>query len=123
MWLLLFLLFFQASPSPCQTPPPPAEPSTLIVQVVDPNWIPAQGIEVTVKSVTGNARPNSDYTDKDGYAKFFVPVDADYSVEAKWPGFKNARLKGLHLFKGTGAHPTVYVQLRLVYSQDSITVY
>jgi len=85
MWMLLFLFFMQANPNPCQAPPPQTQSPSLIAQVVDPNWLPIPGAEVTVKPLRGDTQPKSNRaeTNKDGYAKFFVPGDADYAIEVR----------------------------------------
>jgi hypothetical protein len=69
----------------------------LIVQVVDPSWLPLGGAEVTVYS-TRNRKKESKvaHTMDDGDAKFWIPGepgDADYTIEANYGGFKTKRLK------------------------------
>jgi hypothetical protein len=110
---LLFLIFFPASPAPGQISSNPTEPPSLIVQIVDPVWSPIPGAEVTVRPLSGKAKLSSNYTDAEGYAKFFVPGDTDYSVEASLHGFKNARLKRIHLSKRSDPSPTSYVQFKM----------
>src|ERR1700720_2611378 len=80
MWMFLFLFFMQANPNPCQSSPVLTQSPSLIVQVVDPMWLPVPGAEVTVKPLRGDTqlKSNRTETDKDGYARFFVPSDADY---------------------------------------------
>jgi hypothetical protein len=120
MWLFLFFSFalnpisLQATlaPTTSQSPAQPQFP-TLIVQVVDLAWSPVPGAEVEVEAVGGKIQPNSAVTDNDGYARFFIPVDADYSIGVKFSGFKRERLKHMHLFKPSAASPAAYVQLRL----------
>jgi hypothetical protein len=125
MWMFLFLLFFQTGPNPCQDSPTQTQPPSLIVQVVDPEWLPIPGAEVTIKPPGGDAQTKSDRkaTDKDGYAKFFAPGDADYAVEAEKYGFKRARLNRVHLLKPSGSFPTAYVQLKMSLSGPGTTVY
>lgn len=108
MWLVL--LFLLASP---QVMPPPAERPTLVVQVVDPDWLPISGAEVTINLLSGKRQRTVLRADKDGYARFPIELDKDYSIEAKLPGFKTARVKPFHLFPVTGENPTAYIQLRL----------
>lgn len=122
MWMLLFL-FLQANPNPCQASPAVPQSPSLVVQVVDPTWLPVPGAEVTVKPLHGDAQSKSNRTetDKDGYAKFLVPGDADYSIEVKSYGFKRERMKNMHLFKPSSS--PAYVQLRLRLSGPFITVY
>ncbi len=122
MCMLLLLLFFGASPILAHGSPVPTGPPSLIVQVVDPGWIPIRGAEVTVKPLSGNAQSSVKRTDKEGYVKFFVPSESDYSIAVKVPGFKNERLKRLHLFKPSGEFPTAYVQLQMHLSAG-VTIY
>ena len=115
----LFLFFFFAlnpislqatlAQAASQSPAQPQFP-TLIVQVVDPAWSPVPGAEVEVESLSRKLQPNSGVTDKDGYARFFIPVDADYRIEVEFSGFKSERLKHMHLFKPSAASPTAYIQ-------------
>ncbi len=63
---------------------------------------------------------NSVRTDNDGYARFFVPTEAEYTIEAGFAGFKNVRLKHFHLSKPNAAFPTVYVQLQLLGSGTKV---
>lgn len=122
MWLFLFLFLLQANPNPSaaqiQSPP-------LIVQVVDPNWIPIPGAQVTIKTLRGGAQSQSNRseTDKDGYARFFIPRDADYDIEASLYGFKRGRVGHVHLFKESDSSTSAYVQLRLTPSGPGITVH
>jgi hypothetical protein len=84
-------------------------------------WLPVPGAEVTVKPLDGDAQSKSSRTrtDTDGYAKFVVPGDADYSIEVKSYAFKRERMENMHLLKTAGP---AYVQLRLRLS-DPVTVY
>jgi hypothetical protein len=78
----VLISFFHASES--QPLPEFASPNSVAVsvQVVDPVWLSLPGAEVTVKPLRGDTqlKSNRTETDKDGYARFFVPSDADYSV-------------------------------------------
>jgi hypothetical protein len=125
MWLLLFLLLVQANANPCPAPPAHTQPPSLNVQVVDPNWEPIPGAQVMVKRLGEDAQLKSyrSETDKDGYAKFFVPSDADYGIEASSYGFKHGRVNHVHLFKASGSPTSAYVQLRLRLSEPGTTVY
>jgi len=97
----------------------------LIVQVVDPNWIPIPGAKVTAKSLgeKDQLKSNESDTDKDGYVRFSVPGDADYAIEAELYGFKRARISPVHLFKASGPSSPAYVQLKLQLSGPGTTVY
>jgi hypothetical protein len=116
MWILLILLFIQAGPTPGQSTSTPRPPS-LIVQVVDPAWVPVPGAEVEVTALTGNTQSTSNRTEKDGSARFYVPENTEYFISAKAQGFKNKRLKRVYLFQSTSSFPTAYVQLRLQVSR------
>jgi hypothetical protein len=117
MWMLFLLLVMQVSPNPCQSSPAQAQSPSLIVQVVDPDWLPVLGAHVTVKPLRGDAQIKSSQTetDEDGYAKFFVPGDADYEIEVESYGFKRERVKPLHLFKASGSSARAYGRLRCVF--------
>lgn len=127
MWLLFFLFFTQANPNPnpCQNPLAQTQSPSLIVQVVDPNWIPIPGATVTAKPREGNGKLKSTQTDtdKDGYAKFSVTGNADYAIEAELYGFKRGHISLVHLFKASGSSSPAYVQLKLKLSGPGTTVY
>jgi len=117
---LVLLLSRQAAPPTNDTRP------SLIVQVVDPVWLPIPGATVTIKPVSGKEKSSTGQTDYDGYAKFWVTGDQDYVVEAKITGFKTKRLKGIYLYeptKTTSTSETAYIQLRLKLSQKPLVVY
>jgi hypothetical protein len=123
MWILVFLLALQASPTPCQASPAQVQSPSLIVQVVDPNWLPAPGVKVTIKSLVGKRlKLKPAYTDKNGFANFQVEGDADYAIEADHYGFKRERVSSVHLFKNSTPIPA-YVQLKLRLSGPGVTVY
>ena len=79
---------------------------TLVIQVVDPNWLPIFGVEVKVNRLSGNPQLTPNRTNKDGNAVFYAPVDGEYTVEANLTGFKNVRLKHLHLFNPSASSRT-----------------
>src|ERR1700683_446814 len=125
MWMFLFLFFFQAGPNPCQDSPAQTQSPSLIVQVVDPGWLPIGGADVTLKPLHGDTQTKSDReeTDKDGHAKFVATGDTDYDIEVKMYGFKRERLDHVHLFKPSGSPSTAYVQLKMSLSGPGTTVY
>jgi len=125
MWTLLFFLIMQANPNPCQASPAQIQSPSLIVQVVDPAWLPVPGAEVTLKPLRADAqlKSNRTRTDKEGYAKFFVPGDADYAIEVELYGFKHERLKCVHLFKTSDSPTPAYVQLKLRLTGPGTMVY
>ncbi len=77
---------------------------------------------MTVKPLHGDAQSKSNRaeTDKDGYAKFPVQGDADYSINVELYGFKRERMENFHLFKPSGS--PAYVQFRLRLSGHGTTV-
>jgi hypothetical protein len=93
MWMFLFPFLFQAGPNPCQNSPAQTQSPSLIVQVVDPGWLPISEAEVTLKPVRGDAKakPDRKETDKDGYAKFFAAGDADYDIDCRNVHFQARR--------------------------------
>jgi hypothetical protein len=122
MWLLLLLLL-QTNAAPCPPSAVPTGTPSLVVQVVDPLWLPIPGAQVTVKPLSGKGRQESGRTDSDGYAKFWLEREAEYSVDVAATGFKNKRLKRLHIGKVSGSHDTAYVQLKLDLKGPSVTIY
>jgi len=125
MWMFLFFFLLQSGRNPCQDSPAQSQSPALIVQVVDPGWLPIPGAEVKLKALPGDEKTKSDRkeTDKDGYVKFVVPGDADYDIEVEVYGFKRGRLNHVHLFKPSGSSPTAYVQLKMSLSGPGTTVY
>jgi hypothetical protein len=125
MWILFFLFLMQANPNPCQAPPGQTQSPSLIVQVVDPDWLPIPGAEVTLKPLLADAqlKSNRTRTDKEGYSKFLVPGDADYAIEVELYGFKREHLKCVHLLKSSDPPVPAYVQLKLRLSGPGTTVY
>lgn len=103
--------------------PKRTESPSLIVYVLDPVRDPLPGIEVRVKSLSEKGKPTVAYTDKDGYAKFWVKGNGDYSIEAKWPGFKTKRLKKMRLAKPTPTSPTANIQFQMELAGPGTTVY
>jgi hypothetical protein len=124
MWIFLLLLFLQSNAAPCSsaTPPPAGAPS-LIVQAVDPDYIPIPGAHVMVKPLNSNAQTILSSTDGDGYARIFAPEDTEYSVEINLVGFKNDRVKSLHLGNRTHAPHTAYIQFVMKLSGSGVAIY
>jgi len=116
--LVALLLLMSSQAAQTETKPP-----CLIVQLVGPVWDPLPGIPVTVKPLSPKAKSSVGYTDKDGYARFWIEGDQDYAIEAKSPGFKTKRLKHIYLFKPTATLPTAYIQLQMKLSGPMTTVY
>ena len=125
MWLSLFLFFIHLNPNACPASPPQDQLPSLVVQVVDPNWLPTPGAKVIVKPLDRNTQlePGHAETDKDGFASFILPRDAEYAIEVELYGFKRERVRPVHLFKARGSSDTAYVQVRLRLSGRGTTVY
>jgi hypothetical protein len=122
MWLLLLFLL-QGSATPCEpVQQNPSGPPALIVQVVDPLWIPIGASKVTVRPRQQKDGGESRYTDATGYARFWLQGDAEYSIEAANGALKTKRMKRFYLSKPSQSSPTAYVQLRLE-SPGTTTVY
>ena len=88
-------------------------PPTLIVQVVDPVWIPLPDSEVTVRPANGKGSPKSEHADDNGYAKFWVETGIEYTIEAKTHGFNKKTLKHVFIAKPKPSSPTAHVQIKL----------
>ena len=110
MWMLIALLL-QATSSPCAgAAPARTDPPTVVVQVVDPGWMPLPGIEVVLTRKKGAREVTR--TSNDGDAKFWVAQGAEYSVEVKSPGFKTVKMKTVEIGRST-PFATAHVQVRL----------
>jgi hypothetical protein len=112
--MLIVLLLFLGLGTPT-APMPTAEegPPTLIVEVVDPVWIPLPDSEVTVKSASGKGPSKSAHADDNGYAKFWVETGAAYTIEAKAQGFNKKTLKHIFIAKPKPSSPSAHVQIKL----------
>jgi len=86
---------------------------SLIVQVVDPVWIPLPESEVTVKPAPGKGSSKSGHADENGYAKFWVDTGVEYTIEAKTRGFNKKTMKHVFIAKAKPSSPTAHVQIRL----------
>lgn len=109
LFLLLLSFTNPAQPTPANDDGPP----TLIVQVVDPVWIPLPEADVTVKPSSGKGDSKSAHTDANGYAKFWVETGVDYTIEAKTINFNKKTLRHVFIAKPKPASPTAHVQIKL----------
>jgi hypothetical protein len=89
-----------------QTPSPPS----LIVQVVDPVWVPLPGASVSISAKGQNCKA---YTDLEGNAKFWLGENTEYKAEAELIGFKKKRLKHLYIFPSSNPFHTAHIQIKL----------
>src|SRR5688500_12693134 len=105
--------------------------ATLLVEVVDPVWATLPGVTVTVIPRANRNKRYTATTDKDGVARFSVPKDAEYEIEAAVSGFKKGRVKsvrlGSWLILGSDGQvrqaPAPRVQIRLALSAPLTTVF
>ena len=112
--MLTVRLFFLGLGTVSRPMPVPEEgPPTLIVQVVDPVWIPLPDSEVTVRPANGKGSPKSEHADDNGYAKFWVETGIEYTIEAKTHGFNKKTLKHVFIAKPKPSSPTAHVQIKL----------
>jgi hypothetical protein len=117
VFLFLIFSFFQTASSPrttsAQQPSSPPAESLLIVQVVNPRWLPLKDVVVTVKRSNGEQQMAK--TDDTGYAKFEILHDDDYEIAAEKRGFKLTVLQTRLLAYRLDLGPRIdqYVQLSL----------
>lgn len=88
-------------------------PPTLIVEVVDPVYIPLPESEVTVKPASGKGPSKSAHADDSGDAKFWVETGVAYTIEAKTQGFNKRTLKHIFIATPKPTSPTAHVQIKL----------
>jgi len=62
-------------------------------------------------------------TGPEGYARFWVTAEAEYDIEARLPGFKTKRVKGVGLGKPSESSPTANVQIRLPLAERGETLW
>ncbi len=80
---------------------PSSPTATLLVEVVDPVWDTLPGVTVTVIPSADRKKRYTATTDEDGIARFSVPKNAEYQIEAALTGFKKGRVKSVRLVLGT----------------------
>ena len=118
---MLTVILFVLGLVHCTIPPSSTtdeSPPTLIVEVVDPAYIPLPESEVTVKPVSGEGSPKSEHVDQDGYAKFWLERGKQYVVEAQSPNFKKKSLK-VPIGQLKPGNPTSHVQIMLKPNEGS----
>jgi hypothetical protein len=99
----------------CAQAPNPQEPPTIIVQVVDPAWLPVPGARVEIKQRARRRVVQKATSDHEGKVRFWLEGDAEYDIEASHPGFRRARVRAVRVTRAPPASPfpTAYIQLRL----------
>ena len=115
--ILLFVLGLGHGPTP-RFPSTDEGPPTLIVQVVDPAYIPLPESKVTVKPIPGKGPAKSAHVDQNGYAKFWLEPARQYLIEAESLNFKKRSLK-VPIGQPKAANPTAHVQIMLKPSEGS----
>jgi hypothetical protein len=85
----------------------------LVVQAVDTLWLPLPGTEVTITASASSQAKYKGVTMSDGFAKFWLPRGAEYSVEVAFPGFKKKRVKKVSVGEILRYTATAYVQVQL----------
>ncbi len=129
MWLIALLLLLSpqvaSDSNPCgrASTPKLAEPPFLVVKVVDPTWLPIPGAVVTVKPVNEKRKPKIAQTENNGDAEFWMQEDVNYTIEAKYEGFKAKRLKDIFVGNHSAPFPTSYIQIQLQPAGPALTVY
>lgn len=118
---MLTLFLFVLGLGHATTPAHPATddgPPTLIVQVVDPVYIPLPESDVSVKPANGKGSSKSGHVDQNGYAKFWLEPGMQYVIEAKSPGFNKKSIK-VSIAQPKPANPTAHVQIKLKPNEGS----
>jgi hypothetical protein len=88
----------------------PGVPPALVVQVVDPLRLPVPGIRVTVVPAPGSPSTVA-RTGRLGFAEFWLPRGAEYSIEVQHPSFRKKRIDHVRIGKSE-LSPTAYVQIQ-----------
>jgi hypothetical protein len=118
---MLTILLFVLGLGHCTTPVYPTTdegPPTLIVQVVDPVYVPLPESEVIVKPASGEGSSKSEHVDQNGYAKFWLERGKMYVIEAQSPNFKKKSLK-VPIGQPKSTTPTAHVQIQLKPNEGS----
>ena len=122
--VLSLALFSSASArhTSAQTPAPPF----VIVQAVDPAWLPLPGAVVRLRERSGTRTAYKATTNADGFASFrFDPPDPQqvYDISVTMAGFKEAEIKNIRFGSCSGeCSVSRYVQLRLAVAGPEFTI-
>ena len=129
MWIIGLLLLLSpqvvsdSNPWGRASAPKPAMAPFLVVKVVDPTWLPIPNAVVTIKPVNEKREPKVAHAEANGDAEFWMQEDADYTIEAKYLGFKTKRLKSVFVGNHVPTFPTFYIEVELQPAQPTTTVY
>jgi hypothetical protein len=118
---MLTIFLFVLGLGHCTTPAYPTTdegPPTLIVQVVDPVYIPLPESEVTVEPVSGERSSKPEHVDQNGFARFWLERGKQYVIEAQSPNFKKKSLR-VPIGQPKAANPTAHVQIMLKPNEGS----
>jgi hypothetical protein len=119
---LAVLLSSSARHLGAQAPAPPF----VVVQAVDPLWMPVPGAVVELRERHGTRAIHKATTNADGFASFrFDPPDArqSYDISVTMAGFKDAELENARFGSCSGDCPASrYVQLRLTVAGSAFTL-
>jgi hypothetical protein len=108
--IVLMLSLGQAGAAPAQTR---AEgPPALVVQVVDPLWLPLPGVRVVVVPALAGSEQQIGRTSTKGYAEFWLSRGAEYAIDVHSRGFAKRRVEHVRIGKSQ-VSPTAYVQVQL----------
>jgi len=121
--MLWAILIFLATQIPCPPSEQSSTPATLVVEVVDPIWLPLPGMEVAVKSRQGSKKSWRGVTESDGRASFVLPRDAEYDIDVSAPGFKRSGQKAVYVGRQSQPPLAARVQVRLKLAGPRVTVY
>jgi hypothetical protein len=122
--LVLSLALLSASSRNVGAQPP--APPFVIVQAVDPVWMPVPGAVVQLRERRGTRTARTATTNEEGFASFrFDPPDSQQSfdITVTMAGFKEAEVKDIRFGSCSGTCPlSRYVQARLALRGIGITI-
>ncbi len=108
----------------CDKATAPAESPTLVVQVVDPVWLPVPGAQIEIRRHAKRRIVQKATSDKDGNARFWLEGDAEYNIAVIGTGFRKARLRAVRVVRAppTSPSPTAYIQIRLRLAEPTMKI-
>ena len=78
---------------------------------------------VTIKPVNEKRQPKIAHTEENGDAEFWMQDDVDYTIDAKYLGFKTKQLKNTSVGNHSAPFPTSYIEIQLQPAQPTTMVY